>query len=398
MKRSPSSFEEVQPLTSIDSAMKDILSKVNILKQKVTGKPQQPDPITSEEFDFENYYQSIQNVLVDIINQPEIGIRQRLSTRSTNKEPTIIPKTILSLKDIPNISYICEFSDDVIVTGTNTGKVIFWSINYNQKGIQFQFLFEQNIHKDTIFSLCKFQNDYLISSSLDGNISIWELKNNELHDLYNIKINQNYARKVLELSNNRIGCCADNCPILILDLSEAHHLTKLAELDESKGVNTLLQLSGKEILIASIVLTNSLSFWNLKTYSKIGTLSGVCTFHPDGMIELPNSNIAVSNYFSSYSISIVDTEKISIVQEIKSNMNFPECSGLLLWKEEYIVYACNGILNVISINDYKIITANDKDNTFDGHKGMISVINGNYLLMNNLLNGIDIVDLQIIYN
>ena len=62
---------------------------------------------------------------------------------------------------------ICQFNDEILLTGSNDKNIKIWNMNLIQIG-------ELKGHEDSVRTLCKIDDNYFASGSFDNTIKIWD--------------------------------------------------------------------------------------------------------------------------------------------------------------------------------------------------------------------------------
>lgn len=378
--------EKIQTLSSVDSAFIFILSQLNHLKCRIFNENYK-EIISDNKHnpDIDDIYANIQEILRELLDK----FPQKNQTKSQFINTVISDSKMLE----EEISSFLEIPNNKLVLGGKTGSLSLWNINYNNSKFEKKDLLI-NAHNDEIPSLCHVKTQLLISCSLDSNLKIWSLKEEQFIMKSRI-IKESYLTKVLSLKDNRFVCCGTDSPVEIYNISD-NLIIKNKTFNDSVGTNTIIQLHSEDTLVSSNVGSNSLIFWNLNKNDKISKINGICTFSPNGLIELNNRNIAISNYDYPFMISIIDSNTKNIVKNFKEESFIQSGSSICALNTENIVYIYKGNFCIISNSKSNIINK-QKNSTWMGTGG-IYLLNNGYVAFNIQKDnycGIEIIELNL---
>ena len=135
----------------------------------------------------------------------------------------------------------------------------------------------------------------------------------------------------------------------------------ISTLRHDGGVNSILQLRGKEVLVSTYRGDNSssprgVSFWNINDYTHQHTITEYSVCLSTSMIELFDGNIALSsdNYPSS-PIIIIDSSSYQVKKEIQLEKFITRYSSLCVFDKYSFIYACDGLFLQISNEDGSVL-------------------------------------------
>lgn len=390
------SIKQIHPFISIDNAFVQILNKITYLERTTkTVSPVSPINLDDPDIDIDQVYQAIQKKLNNLIHRlPPPAKSPPFSQRVQQKIKEKFNFDILNNSKSAITSFL-ELPNKNLVIGRKDGNIQIILVNYESKTVTT--FFTRKIHKDEIISLCYLKSKILITCSWDYSIIIFQIQNKFLVKLNMLKIKEGYPRKVIPLSNYRFAYCADNSPIQIMEISDVTNvgctIKCIASLREREGATNAILLQSKTILAACYYKMYSIQFWDLQHYNKINTVKNAYTFSPNGMIELSNSFIAVSQYNSPFHITIIDPFKFEIVKQI-TNKYISGCSPLCLVNNDTFVYVYHKRIVLISCDNFEVVGITSAN--VQGKGGIILVNNNKYLAIHNNVSGIGLF--EILYN
>ena len=281
------------------------------------------------------------------------------------------------------ICCLIKTENERIVTGTLDGTISICSFNITKKKWN-RDIYKQQAHYSSIFSLCILKGNRLISGGNDKIIKIWLITDNNIIIFAELKYHTNTIQKIITVDNeNFISCCQDGTIRFWENSNNQFHQNTI--LMNGSDVISIIKLRNKDILVSCGPSTISgICFWNLKTYFKERNITGFGIEKSNGMIELLNSNIALSSNSKSlgYPIIIIDVSSYTCISMIKMNGYIKSSSSLCNLGLNTFIYVYEGKLVQIDIADYSIIFCT-KANKFDGNGGVVSIENDNYLVIEN---------------
>ena len=232
------------------------------------------------------------------------------------------------------------------------------------------------------------------SSGYDGLIKVWSLSDVDLTLIKEINKHYLLMEKVIPLSKERFASCSGDDRVKIWKDDNTYEC--ISTLEHDGGVNSILQLKGKEVLVTAYdgdnlllllgVTASSLrgvSFWNINDYTKQHTVTGYGVRWSTHMIELSNGNIALSSDDEPYPIVIIDSSSYQIVTMIQLKEYITCPSSLCVFDEHSFIYACDGTFLQISSEDGRVLF-HSKGGRFNGRfGGILSLEGGKYFAIEN---------------
>ena len=137
---------------------------------------------------------------------------------------------------------------------------------------------------------------------------------------------------------------------------------------------------------------SSIVFWNLDNYNKEKTINDVRPRYPSHMIELTDSNIAVSHSDSPYPIIIIETNNYTIIQKITVEGYTSNNSSLHLVSSNSFMYAYSGRIVYFSTTNYNVLFKDNNVGDVDGQYGITTTKNGRYIIITSRSNGLVIFE------
>ena len=160
---------------------------------------------------------------------------------------------------------------------------------------------------------------------------------------------------------------------------------EIESLKEDEPVISILEL--KHNLNNNILVSccwGYINLWNIKTYTKEKTINDVSINSSNGLIELPNGNISLSD---NNSIIIVNPCKASIIKVIKDDYLI-SWGALCLLNEQSFIYVCQGSFVHISADTFKIMFRSRFDKgDLVGEAGVCVEEKGKYAVIDNEYGG-----------
>lgn len=201
-------------------------------------------------------------------------------------------------------------------------------------------------HSYSISSITQLSNDKLISASWDKTIKIWTIFKTTYKLDYSIdQAHINWIRKVISLSNNRIASCSLDGLIKIWNSNPPYNTIQTLK-GHSKGVNSIIQMKGKELLISGSFWDNILCLWSLVSYQLITIINGVQCFNNNCLVEL-NNNIIISG--GDKVLFIVNVSKCIIEKKIINDQLGYVWSFMILRDQKILCGCTEGIIGIYDI-------------------------------------------------
>lgn len=286
-------------------------------------------------------------------------------------------------------------NDNIIITGSINGTLRLYKVNMSSKKSEHKYKIE-NAHDsgNSINSITNCPNNSFISCGENGSIKKWTVDVNantfELASeiLYHIK---NVTKVILLKDQKYFASCSYDKSIKFWQKDSPHTLApKFPCIPEWNKIHSILQISNhsdQNLLVDSWGSNiGFISVWDLKDLRRLGTIRDVYTILPNGLIDLKNGNVAVSNVHPP-EIVIFNPVSIRIVNKIV-NEAITRNSSLLIVNNDSFIYAFQDNYIQIRINNsYDILrTQKRKEKKFcnglDGTAGLV-LLNGKYLVTNN---------------
>lgn len=207
-------------------------------------------------------------------------------------------------------------------------------------------------HSYSISSITQLSNGKLISASWDKSIKIWTIFKTTYKLDYTIEqAHLNWIRKVISLSNNRIASCSLDTFIKIWSSNPPYNIIQTLK-GHSKGVNSIIQLKEKEILISGSFWDNILCLWSLVSYQLMTIINEVQCFNNNCLVEL-NNNTIISG--GDQLITIVDINKCKIENKIK-NAQLGYVWSFMILRDYKILCGCtDGIMGIYDTTNNTLI-------------------------------------------
>ena len=285
---------------------------------------------------------------------------------------------------------IIQLTDKRIVTGS-INSLLICSVNILTKCWNID-ITKESAHNSKINSLCELTNSRLISGSDDQLIKIWLYSSKDLSLIKQISKHKGFIYKIITLTNNIFATCSQDHTVKLFEHNENYQ--ELLTIKCLSPIISIINLQKrKQLVIASrSSFSSSFSFWDTDSYILIKNMNNYYFISaPSHMIELPNGNIVVSSNDERKPIVIINTINYSIDKIIYCDEIIKSDSSLCIINDCSFIYLWNGNILQISSKDYSIIYKSNKLKGLDGWYGMISIDNGNYLVITNPFRGISIV-------
>ena len=309
---------------------------------------------------------------------------------------------------------LASIGNTKIITGSIDGTLRLYSINISTKQCESKSYIENSHGIGTAINYITVCDDqFFISCGDDGSIKTWSISDEHIIEGSQIRYHNKNVKKIILLNNKELlASCSLDKTIKIWEKKSPHNLVKDATLQEWNKVYSIIQLKvirnpddPQNILVDSWG-TNCgfVTMWDLNTFKKIGTMKNIYTCCSNGLIELSNGMVAVSQY-DPLEIVIFDPYAYIVVQHIKNDVIKGQ-SSLLELPGGLFVYINEGNYIQIKINDnYDIVKAYNETKKeivngqerkvkvlkdLKGSAGLILIENNKYILTNNDANGIGI--------
>ena len=342
-----------------------INNNVNSMKDNIIIKPKE---INNEETQTELFKEQI-------INQPCLKIEGIHHYMNLNNIHTSAPYSLI------------ELSDKRIASGSGDGSLSVCSINLTTKEWK-QDIKKDKAHTSTIRSICELEQNRLVSASSDYTIKIWNIFTNELSLIKTLKDHTGTIAHVIPLSHQRFASSSHDMKIKIWKSEETYGEITTLKLEGS--ANSMIKLKNKEILVSTCYSPDYVEFWNLNTYQKQHTIKGYIAVYQNQLIEMQNGYIALS-LFPGGKIVVINPVNYSVVKEISDQEYITNHSSLCCWGNDSFIYVYDGKIIQFKNDDCSIIFKTKMENQLFGHHCMITMINENYLIIENKSNGLTIV-------
>ena len=294
-----------------------------------------------------------------------------------------------------------------IVTGSLCS-ISISNINYNSQTWHTQ-IHIPNAHNDWILYLSNLNHNRLISCSSDNTFKIWEHSiNDKLILITSINIHTQKVLKVISLTNNIIVSISYDRTIKFWE--DITFKQQNIPFEKQENIpSCIIQLKHKEneLCISTSNVDDNYSnannynsnilFYNINfPYNLKGKINGVNTNSKNGMIELQNGNIALSNS-TNYpnKIIIINPFQYTIITEIIDTTYINGTGSLRVFDNESFIYTCLGRICQIAFINHKYQLVYKKKAKFQelfGSNGVIMTHNDKYIITSTLNgnNGINI--------
>ena len=308
---------------------------------------------------------------------------------TTEKKKETITKKIKRIHEIMQseeldsseygIYSLIEIEDKRIASGGD-GNISISSYDVNKKTWK-RDIHEENAHNGSVRSLCSLSGKRLLSGSYDHSIKVWTVSDVELKQIKEIQEHTNTVYKVIPLSQERFASCSSDSAVKIWKDDNTYEC--LSTLEHNGWISSIIQLKGKDVLVScGLFSSTGVSFWDLNDYTQQQTIKGYGVYYPSHMIELADSNIALSTVDEPYSIVIIDSSSYQVTKEIQLEQHITSYSSLCVFNHNSFIYAYKGTFLQISSEDYSIVFQS-KGGQFNGYGGIIPIEGGKYFIIEN---------------
>jgi WD40 repeat protein len=342
-------------------------------------------------------------------------LSQLVSKLSKYNEPIKSINTHFEVKNIYayRVCSLIELKDKRIITGGATGdsSIYISEINYDTKEWKITYKLEK-AHDDAIFSLIELSDKRLISGSLDKMIKMWNISNPDDITLIHTFYGHEYrVWKVIPLSDNRIASCSNtpyyaklfNGEIKIWELEHPYNLTNfkceqaikpfsMIQLKEQNDIICVSCKSKNNYLFGMASFTNEyLNFYEINPpFKKRGSIEGIFTYEPNGLIELSNQDIAVS---CKTSIVIVDSVLYIQKFELSSEEYITGSGSLFELNYNCFLFARGNCFCQIFMKNgnYNIVYQTKSEDNIYGNNILLTINDGNYVITEDGCRGCNIL-------
>ena len=137
----------------------------------------------------------------------------------------------------------------------------------------------------------------LASGCEDHSIKVWNVYKRDITLIKEIISHINPVLKVIPLSQGQFGSCSEDKTVKLWKNDQTYDC--LIRLKHNERVTSILQLTGKEILVSacgySSLTVSDISFWDMNDYTLQHTITGYGFDLSTHIIELFDGNIALSS-------------------------------------------------------------------------------------------------------
>ena len=313
---------------------------------------------------------------------------EKKEVKTEKKKETITKKIkriheIMQSEELDSSEYgiysLIEIEDKRIASGGD-GNISISSYDVNKKTWK-RDIHEENAHNGSVRSLCSLSGKRLLSGSYDHSIKVWTVSDVELKQIKEIQEHTNTVYKVIPLSQERFASCSSDSAVKIWKDDNTYEC--LSTLEHNGWISSIIQLKGKDVLVScGLFSSTGVSFWDLNDYTQQQTIKGYGVYYPSHMIELADSNIALSTVDEPYSIVIIDSSSYQVTKEIQLEQHITSYSSLCVFNHNSFIYAYKGTFLQISSEDYSIVFQS-KGGQFNGYGGIIPIEGGKYFIIEN---------------
>ena len=284
------------------------------------------------------------------------------------------------------VSPLIELSDKRIATGSWDGLICISKIDYEKKEHQLQVKVEA--HEGKVKSLCELTRKRFVSCGDDKLLKIWDYSSpKKLKLIHTLQGHTGRVFKVINLTKDRIASCSfDDHSVRIWQAEKPFNVVHVFQ--QQKFALSIIQLTKRYeiICINCASKIGSLNFFDLNPpFNRRGSIDGIMTNTPNGIVELSNGDIAVSKgCYPIPCIYIVDPVRYLKICEIIDSVYIPADGALCVWGENSFVYAYLQHFCEISYDDgnYKIVYKNQSDQQdLYGANSLIHVVERGFLLV-----------------
>lgn len=305
-----------------------------------------------------------------------------------------ITKTNVEQQGIGEIWALAVLGKTKIVTGNLQGNLHLYVLSDQLNSCELKNTVKEAHGKDIpITAITAYDQNSIASGGENGSIKLWNIVENALNNVAEIKYHNNNVRKIILLKNNNLfASCSFDKTIKIWNKTSPYALTNNSTyINEWNKVNSIIQLQNENLLVDSWG-TNSgyITVWDMPSCKRLGSIVGVFTGSPYGLIELKNKHVAVSQNETS-EIVIINPYQFEIITKIKNKAIIGQ-SSLLAMPNDCFIYACQGNYVQVKINNngYEVTKAYSEDKqrnekvlkNLNGDVGLFLVDN-KYIVTNN---------------
>jgi WD40 repeat protein len=384
--------QSTEQLTTYNKTIDSLNSQVNNLKQC------EPEQLNEYIYSIESQIKLLYNLttkqenilkLLSTINR--VNLQNLYSQYSIKTTENII--NMNNLHKAP-ITSLLQLTDQRILTGSIDGSLSICSINYTSNEYLQEIIYEQ-AHISKITYLCELPNNRFISCSQYNGIKIWEISQKEFVLIH--LIGNHYAKvcKVIPLSEERFASCSEDKTIQIWSNKEPYN--QLNIISQKGEVHSILQLqNNKNIIVASVWngLNGCVNFISVPKGNIQKSINGVYTFYQNGMVELVNGHIVISNSKYPYNIVIVDSEKYIIIKEITNEEVITCYTSLCVLNYDSFIFLCDNNVIQVESKDYNVISVHKNEQALNV-SAIIKVETGKYIIGANNNNGVFVMKYEI---
>ena len=252
-----------------------------------------------------------------------------------------------------------------------------------------------NSHSQGISYICDlypFPNTFA-TCSLDSNIKIWCISpdNSTLTNTHTIEhAHDGMVNKLIQShSHDKLLSCSSQDPYIhVWSTKTYEHITSITS--PATIWNVIHLQKDKNMFISSCYEKENICIWNINTYEHIADINNIACYCLEGMLELPNGNVACICDNESIVIINIYTRQIvkTITTAVNNESNNAYITGygsLCLFDKYSFIYCCKGnFLQIANDAEYEpTYQCKLDENEFDGDASLLTVENGLYIVSEN---------------
>ena len=288
------------------------------------------------------------------------------------------------LDTLTGVYSLTETEDKRIASGGYDGNISISSYDISERKWK-RDVYKKTAHKSRVNALCALTGNRLLSGSRDYVIKVWTVSDVDITLIKEIKEHTNLVWKVIPLSKKRFASCSSDCTVRVWKDDNTYE--RVSTLKHNESVISVLQLKGKDVLVASLYGKNKASsgvtFWNVNNYTQQHHVEGYCVCWGSHMIELSDGNVALSSAYEPYPIVVIDSATYQVKKEIQMKECVMKCSSLCWFSHHSFIYACKGCLVQVSSEDCSVMFQ-AKGGRFNGcYGGVVPIDGGKYFAVEN---------------
>ena len=229
--------------------------------------------------------------------------------------------------------------------------------------------------------------------SLDSNIKIWSLStdNTTLTNTHTIEhAHDGMVNKLIQAHTHdkMISCSSQDPYIHIWSTKTYEHISSITA--TATIWNAIHLQKDMNMFIGSCYEKETICVWNINTSEHIADINDIACYCLEGLLELPNGNVAcICDNESIVIVNVYTHHIVKVIDNSVCNKERDACingyGSLCMFDKYSFIYCCKGnFLQIASDNEYETeYKCKLDEKEFDGDASMLTVEKGLYIVSEN---------------